>query len=396
MALGLKKSGFESQLDVTQYVFVSNIQTDDSLQHRVSIDDSVVSDYTAILKGGGELAPIKLIRDPDGALWLWDGHQTVAAAKAAKVEKLRAEIERGTKRDAWLKSLGANAAHGARRTRKDLNKAIRDAITDREIRYSLLAEDERHTYTSLAKLVNTSRKSIRNHWLKYVAEEVNEEIDESLAACSGMLVSQAEIVGLVVKDLHVPPWVIEQRQIEVAFNLSKPGEPELDDEPPAPAPESAPAPPPPAGSLEIKPPAAKVGVSGPSLKLGGTAPSIEIKPPTVEVGAADPAVEVKPTGPTIEVKPPTIEVFGLPREHYKHGELPIYQWDPLRRAAASPEEIEQLVTNVRMMGGSMMEINNASMLYVDAKIDKEREELPLLPDVWGGDTYYVIKLKVKK
>jgi DNA-binding NarL/FixJ family response regulator len=64
--------------------------------------------------------------------WLADGFHRYHAAKAADWRDLGAEVHEGTQRDAVLFSVGANAAHGSRRTNADKRKAATTLLSDDE------------------------------------------------------------------------------------------------------------------------------------------------------------------------------------------------------------------------------------------------------------------------
>lgn len=69
----------------------------------------------------------------DGELyWLADGFYRVLAAEVAGIERIAADIGQGTRRDAVLHSVGANACHGLRRTNVDKQRAVETLLRDEE------------------------------------------------------------------------------------------------------------------------------------------------------------------------------------------------------------------------------------------------------------------------
>jgi hypothetical protein len=64
---------------------------------------------------------------------LADGFHRTHAARSAGVEEIAAEIHSGTKRDAILYSVGANADHGKRRTPADKRKAVMTLLTNPDV-----------------------------------------------------------------------------------------------------------------------------------------------------------------------------------------------------------------------------------------------------------------------
>ena len=210
--------GWQSQvLGGATYVKVSEITADAIMQHRVTMHDRFVSEYVEILKGGGELAPVQIVRDENGTLWLWDGFHTLEAAKRVGVEKLRVKITSGTKRDAWEKSLGANAKHGIRRSRADLKKAMDNALSDPKVKFSLLNEDQQYSYNSVAKLCATSHPTVSKRWNEYHLPLILAEIDREVRGNPPAGVSLQMWLDIVAEQLHVPTWLVKKRKIDLEF-----------------------------------------------------------------------------------------------------------------------------------------------------------------------------------
>lgn len=113
---------------------LSAIRIDGGTQPRESIDEGVVAKYAAIID---ELPPIVTFfdgtKDEEGQTdWIADGfHRYHAHAKAGR-ETIKAERKKGTKRDAILYSVGANAAHGNPRTPDDERRAVNILLRDKE------------------------------------------------------------------------------------------------------------------------------------------------------------------------------------------------------------------------------------------------------------------------
>src|SRR5262249_45028761 len=64
--------------------------------------------------------------------WLADGFHRCAAAEAAQLTEIEADIQPGTQREAVLYAVGANAEHGLRRTNADKRRAVLTLLQDRE------------------------------------------------------------------------------------------------------------------------------------------------------------------------------------------------------------------------------------------------------------------------
>ena len=112
-------------------VDVSKIRTDGGTQPRTEIDDALVSEYAEAMKAGAEFPPVVAFWDGVD-YWLADGFHRTHAARRAGSDLIGVEHHEGTKRDAILYSVGANAAHGQRRTNADKRKAVMTLLDDAE------------------------------------------------------------------------------------------------------------------------------------------------------------------------------------------------------------------------------------------------------------------------
>jgi len=113
------------QLKLTQ------IKTDGGTQPRAGLDQFVIDDYAQAMAGGATFPPVVVFYD--GAnYWLADGFHRAKATGQAGLEMVEAEVRQGTRRDAVLFSVGANATHGLRRTNADKRRAVETLLTDGE------------------------------------------------------------------------------------------------------------------------------------------------------------------------------------------------------------------------------------------------------------------------
>ena len=97
----------------------------------MSINEELVSEYAEAMKNDVEFPPVVVFWD-GVANWLADGFHRIHAARKAELETFEADRREGTKRDAILYSVGANAAHGSRRTNDDKRKAVMTLLEDEE------------------------------------------------------------------------------------------------------------------------------------------------------------------------------------------------------------------------------------------------------------------------
>jgi hypothetical protein len=69
----------------------------------------------------------------DGAeYWLADGFHRIIAAKSLGLTEIGADVRAGTRRDAILYAVGANSAHGLKRTNRDKRNAAMTLLRDPE------------------------------------------------------------------------------------------------------------------------------------------------------------------------------------------------------------------------------------------------------------------------
>lgn len=111
---------------------VQDLQLDGGTQTRLRIDDAYIDALRDVIISGKEFRdPIVVFYDCE-KYWLADGFHRVAATKRAGQHRLTADIRAGTKRDAILYSVGANDAHGLRRTNEDKRRAVETLLRDEE------------------------------------------------------------------------------------------------------------------------------------------------------------------------------------------------------------------------------------------------------------------------
>lgn len=112
-------------------VRLASIRIDGGTQSRVEIDEGVASDYAAAYRGGAAFPPPDVFYDGD-EYWLADGFHRVAALRLIERDMIGCTVHQGTRRDAVLFSVGANAAHGLRRTNADKRRAVETLLRDPE------------------------------------------------------------------------------------------------------------------------------------------------------------------------------------------------------------------------------------------------------------------------
>lgn len=112
---------------------VDNIRIDGGTQARESIDTNIVDDYADILlENNGDGLPAIDVYFDGSEYWLSDGFHRWHAHRKAGFGTIQANVIQGTQRDAILAAVGANAAHGLKRSNADKRKAVTILLNDKE------------------------------------------------------------------------------------------------------------------------------------------------------------------------------------------------------------------------------------------------------------------------
>jgi hypothetical protein len=104
---------------------------DEGVQSRTRLDDETVAHYSELMAEGEEFPPLAVFDDGE-RLWLADGFHRAEAASESGLEEYACEVRKGTRRDAVLYAVGANARHGLPRTSADKRRAVRMLLADEE------------------------------------------------------------------------------------------------------------------------------------------------------------------------------------------------------------------------------------------------------------------------
>ena len=110
---------------------ISKIRIDGGTQPRGELHSSAIEEYAEAYLAGDQFPPVTLFYDGDD-YWLADGFHRVAAAKAAGKTEVCEHIIPGTRRDAILFAVSANAQHGLRRSNADKRRAVEMLLRDDE------------------------------------------------------------------------------------------------------------------------------------------------------------------------------------------------------------------------------------------------------------------------
>lgn len=110
---------------------ISKLHVNGGTQTRAHIDDETVREYAAAMEEGASFPPIVVFYD--GAdHWTADGFHRIQAYQMVGFTDIDCDVRAGTRRDAILYAVGANASHGLRRTNEDKRRAVRLLLEDRE------------------------------------------------------------------------------------------------------------------------------------------------------------------------------------------------------------------------------------------------------------------------
>jgi uncharacterized ParB-like nuclease family protein len=103
----------------------------DGLQARAQVNTDAVNEYADFMKAGGVFPPLSVVSDGK-TYWMADGFHRLAACRKIGLKLVSCEVSTGTRVDALRMALGANQAHGLRRTNADKTNAVLMAYEHRQ------------------------------------------------------------------------------------------------------------------------------------------------------------------------------------------------------------------------------------------------------------------------
>jgi ParB-like chromosome segregation protein Spo0J len=113
-------------------ILLTKIRLDGGTQPRKELDETLVQHYTEEILEGQEFPPVDLHFDGKH-YWLSDGFHRWHAHKRAGHKDIESNVSEGTKRDAFIASLKANAQHGKPRTPEERRYVVQLALEDIEL-----------------------------------------------------------------------------------------------------------------------------------------------------------------------------------------------------------------------------------------------------------------------
>ena len=144
---------------MTERIKLEKIRLDGNTQPRKEVDEQLIQHYTEILLEGREkFPPIDLWFDGK-AYWPSDGFHRYHAHKRAGFKDIESNVQKGTKRDAFLACLRANSKHGKPRTPEERRYIVKLALEDIELGEKTDAEIAVHCDVS-AMTIGRVRKAL--------------------------------------------------------------------------------------------------------------------------------------------------------------------------------------------------------------------------------------------
>jgi hypothetical protein len=177
------------------WIPLSDIIADPSVQSRAELDEETVADYSRAMleqidtEKGLEFPPCIVFCENKGkTIWLSEGfHRFNAALRTGgKVHSLFCEMHQGGRRDALLHALGANTTHGLRRTSADKRKAVSLMLLDDEWKQWSSSEIARrcsvsHTFVDNVRRNDLSDKETIVSPATVAGENANQDSTDALA-----------------------------------------------------------------------------------------------------------------------------------------------------------------------------------------------------------------------
>ena len=133
---------------------LSRIKADGGTQPRAELSEALAAEYAESMRDGATFPPVVVFHDGVD-YWLADGFHRQKAALDNGLDEIDADVRQGSRRDAILFSVGANASHGQRRTNEDKRRAV----------LTLLDDEEWHAWSDneIARRCGVSDKTVARH-----------------------------------------------------------------------------------------------------------------------------------------------------------------------------------------------------------------------------------------
>lgn len=124
-------TSYQSNDSEVFFLEIAKIRRDGGTQPRIAIHPLTLEEYAREMKAEASFPPVIVFYDGTD-YWLADGFHRVEAASSIGIKKVSSSIKQGSRRDAILYSVGANATHGLRRSNADKRRAVLKLLEDEE------------------------------------------------------------------------------------------------------------------------------------------------------------------------------------------------------------------------------------------------------------------------
>jgi hypothetical protein len=165
-------------------ISICNIRRDGGTQPRAQLDPETLDNYIQGLQEGTRFPPVTLFYDGEN-YWLADGFHRVRAHEESGQDKIMAEVKVGTRREAILYSVGANATHGLRRSNADKRRVVETLLNDPEWRQWSDREIASRCNVSHPLVGQIRQELLGNSILEAPSELIESEPESRLAQRSG-------------------------------------------------------------------------------------------------------------------------------------------------------------------------------------------------------------------
>src|SRR5690349_6432322 len=126
-----KESAMPGRSEPSERLRLDRIRLDGGTQPRAGVYPNWVRDYAEQMAAGAAFPPLVVFFDGT-FYWLADGFHRYWAAETLGLAEIPCDVRQGTRRDAVLHSVGANAGHGHRRTNDDKRRVVHTMLDDPE------------------------------------------------------------------------------------------------------------------------------------------------------------------------------------------------------------------------------------------------------------------------
>jgi ParB-like chromosome segregation protein Spo0J len=187
---------------------IDNIEATAATQVRVRLDRHTIEEYQEALENGAEMPPLLVFREANSERYiLADGFHRLYAMVNLGWDKVVCEVRYGRMVDALREALGANQAHGLRRTNADKRNAVQLALKDPEL--SKLTQQE------IADICGVTDRTVRNIHQQMLTEDEDRKAQKKDKKAKVKDPDDDDVVDTG----EVPQEVVDLNEVRDALNL---------------------------------------------------------------------------------------------------------------------------------------------------------------------------------